>query len=238
MEKELNTGGGEAAGTLLDEPKQAGGTNGAEGGSQGGESSAGGAGDGGSPTLLDDDPGTDGGGESQPPAPETQDPGSVEKYLEGIPALDLGDGVRWDDAALKAVAPELMSLTGGDPKKADGLVKAYAKHVQAQRKAASEQAEAFSKGLVEECRKRFGADLKLVARDARRGGRAIFGDGLWDALKGVPAFANNPDVLERLAAHGRTLDEDKGAAKPYGGAGGDVEGDVLHRMYGEIKVGG
>lgn len=188
-------------------------------------------------TLLDDD-------DAQPAAPSpgeqpAQGPSAeeIEKFCSGIKATDLGDGVTWSDDALKAMAPSLMQLTGGDPAKADGVVKAYSSFVQEQSRRQQEAAEAFNTGLIKECQQRFGSDLKKVARYAREGGLAIFGDSLWAALKSTPAFANNPDIIERLAEYGRRIAEDGGVAHPDDGAHAPTDEDVLHRMYGNVKVG-
>lgn len=185
-------------------------------------------------SLLDDDdePGKD---PANPGEPEKPTDEAIKAFVEGIPALDLGDGVKWDDAMLTAMAPSLMELTGGDPKKADNLVKAYASHAQAYAKAQAEAADAFNNGLIAECEKRFGADVKKVAALAKAGGRAIFGDTIWNEMKKTPAFANNPDIMERLAEFGRKIATDSGKVTPTASEPADG-GDVLHRMYGKIKA--
>jgi hypothetical protein len=187
-----------------------------------------------SKTLLDDE---DVAAESETPESNAPSAEDIEAFCKGIDVTDLGDGVEWSDPTLKAIAPALMELTGNDPKKANGVVKAYATFVQEQARQQQEVAEAFTKGLVNECKARFGADLKKVAKFAREGGRAIFGDNLWSALKSTPAFANNPDVIERLADYGRRLAEDTGATKPTTGAKVGDEMDVLQRMYNHVNVG-
>lgn len=185
-------------------------------------------------SLLDDDDEP-----ANPPAnpgePEKPTDEAIKAFVEGIPALDLGDGVKWHDAMLTAMAPSLMELTGGDPKKADNLVKAYASHAQAYAKAQAEAADAFNKGLIAECEKRFGADVKKIAALAKAGGRAIFGDTIWNEMKKTPAFANNPDIMERLAEFGRKIATDSGKVTPTASEPADG-GDVLHRMYGKIKA--
>lgn len=184
-------------------------------------------------TLLDDEDEP----VSEPKAGETPAPDedAVSAFIKGIEATDLGDGVQWSDETLKAMAPSLMELTGGDPGKANGVVRAYAAHLQEQARKHTEALEAFNDGLIKECQARFGADLKKVAGLAREGGRAIFGDDLWAALKGTPAFANNPDVLERLAEHGRRVREDNGAVQSKAAAPKE-EGDLFKRMYGNMKI--
>lgn len=174
--------------------------------------------------------GADGGG---PAAPSQEE---VDAFVRGIPSLDLGDGAQWDDATLRAMAPALMEVAGGDPKRADGVVRAYAGFVQERARLAQEAEDAFNDGLVRECGRRFGDDLRKVAAYAARGGRAVFGDALWDEMKGVPQFANNPDIMERLAEIGRRATPDGGAASPPGGRQPEAGGDVLHRMYGGLRV--
>ena len=186
-------------------------------------------------TLLDDEEEpAKGEPEAASGAPTAED---VEKFCKGIPATDLGDGVTWSDDTLRAMAPSLMELTGGDPSKANGVVKAYSSYMQELSRKQQEAAEAFNDGQLKECRKRFGDDLPKVAKAARVAGRAIFGDALWNALKATPEFANNPDVLERLAEHGRRISQDGGAVRPVDGTPSGDGGDVLHRMYGNVKVG-
>lgn len=172
-----------------------------------------------------------GGGRPAAPSPE-----EVDAFVRAIPSLDLGDGAQWDDATLRAMAPALMEVAGGDPKRADGVVRAYAGFVQERARLAQEAEDAFNDGLVKECARRFGDDLRKVAAYAARGGRAVFGDALWDEMKGVPQFANNPDIMERLAEIGRRATPDGGAVSPPGGRQPEAGGDVLHRMYGSLRV--
>lgn len=183
-------------------------------------------------TLLDDE--DEPAAEPKPEDAQTPNDEAIDAFIKGIDATDLGDGVQWSDETLKAMAPSLMEITGGDAKKANGVVKAYAAHMQEQARKQTEAMEAFNDGLIKECQTRFGADLKKVAGLAREGGRAIFGDNLWSALKATPAFANNPDVLERLAEHGRRIREDNGAVATKT-AEQKEEGDLFKRMYGGIK---
>ncbi len=196
-------------------------------------------------TLLEDaeagDAPADGGRDAPADAakggrPAAPSPEEVDAFVRGIPSLDLGDGVEWDDATLRAMAPALMEVAGGDPKRADGVVRAYAGFVQERARLAQEAEDAFNDGLVKECSRRFGDDLRKVAAYAARGGRAVFGDALWDEMKGVPQFANNPDIMERLAEVGRRATPDGGAASPPGGRQPEAGGDVLHRMYGALRV--
>lgn len=180
------------------------------------------------------DPGAEDGADGGRPAAPSRE--EVDAFVRGIPSLDLGDGAEWDDATLRAMAPALMEVAGGDPKRADGVVRAYAGFVQERARLAQEAEDAFNDGLVRECERRFGDDLRKVAAYAARGGRAVFGDALWDEMKGVPQFANNPDIMERLAEVGRRATPDGGAASPPGGRQPEAGGDVLHRMYGGLRV--
>jgi len=182
--------------------------------------------------LLDDD---------QPvvtPAAEEVAPTEeeVKAWTDGIKAIDLGDGVRFDDAALTAITPELMRLSGNDAKKAEGLVKAYTKHQQNLAKQYAEQQDAFNKDLIKQCKERFGGDLNKIVGLARIGGREVFGDKIWNEMKKVPSFANNPEILEKLAEQGRRVAPDGGKVTPKDGGPAESGGDVLHRMYGNVKV--
>lgn len=185
--------------------------------------------------LDDDDPPADPKAD-EPAAPTGPAAEDVKKFCEGIPALDLGDGVKWDDATLQAMAPSLMELTGNDPKKAQGVVKAYAEFAQAQYKAQAEAADAFNNALIQECKNRFGDDLKKVASFAKQGGKAVFGERIWNEMKTIPAFANNPDIMEKLAEVGRKFATDGGKVTTKDGDPAPDRGDVLHRMYGNVSV--
>jgi len=185
-------------------------------------------------SLLDDDPPAgetkkEGDGAEAPKAPTADE---IDAWCKGVPALDLGDGVKWDDAALKAMAPSLMGL---EKEKSNEVIKAYAEYTKGVAKAQAEAADAFNNGLIAECEKRFGTDLKKVAGFAKKGGQAIFGDKIWNEMKTIPSFANDPDVMERLAEYGRKISNDTGKVTPPGG-GTTESGDVLHRMYGNVKV--
>ena len=182
--------------------------------------------------LLDDPEGEEapkGGEEAKPPTDEEQ-----KAFRESIKAIDLGEGVKWDDPSLDAMTPELMKLTGNDPKKAEGIIKAYTAHQQAQVKAMQEAQDKFLNGLVGECKKRFGDDLGRMCELAKAGGKRIFGDEIWNVMRKEPSFANNPDIIEKLAAFGRSEKDDPGvtAAQPKA-AGGDR--DWRESMYGKKK---
>lgn len=181
-------------------------------------------------SLLDDD--------DEPPANKPTDPAQpsaedIDAWVKSVPALDLGDGVKWDDAALKAMAPSLMGL---EKDKADAVIKAYADYTKGIAKAQAEAADAFNNGLIAECKKRFGEDLKKVITLAKQGGVAVFGEKIWNEMKSVPAFANNPDIMERLVDIARKFATDSGKVAPKGAEGGSDKDDLLKRMYGGIKV--
>lgn len=183
-------------------------------------------------SLLDDEPEkpAEGAKDGGKPAPTEEE---IAEWCRGVPALDLGDGVKWDDDALKAMAPSLMSL----PKEASGkVISAYAEYTKEVARRQAVAADAFNAGLIRQCEERFGADLRKVASYAKKGGAAIFGDALWGQMKTVPQFANNPDVMERLAAYGRSIATDGGKVTPDEGRGGEDRSDVIKRMYGGVKV--
>lgn len=70
-----------------------------------------------------------------------------------------------------------------------------------------------AKGLAEESKAEFGADLKRVVGEARRGGKALFGE-VWDDLAGIPAFANDKRILRALSNYGRSITPDSGVVRP------------------------
>lgn len=220
-------GNGDQGSGAGDQGNQGAGDQGNQGGDKGGKS------------LLDDDDdqgnqgGDQGNGDQPPTGPSEED---VAKFLGGITKDNLGEGVEFSDATMKAMAPALMELTGGDAKKAQGVVNAYAKYVATQMKAAAEAEAAFNKAQMEECKTRFGEDLKKVANYAKAGGKAIFGDKIWNTMKTIPAFANNADIIERLAEYGRKIAQDGGHSSPKGGAATEDKGDLLSRMYSGVTV--
>lgn len=181
-------------------------------------------------SLLDDDDELPANEPTDPAQPSAED---IDAWVKSVPALDLGDGVKWDDAALKAMAPSLMGL---EKDKADAVIKAYADYTKGIAKAQAEAADAFNNGLIAECKKRFGEDLKKVTTLAKQGGVAVFGEKIWNEMKSVPAFANNPDIMERLADIARKFATDGGKVAPKGAEVGSDKGDLLKRMYGGIKV--
>ena len=179
-------------------------------------------------SLLDDQPATP--PASDQPAPDEE---AVKKWTEGVKALDLGDGVTWDDEALGAMTPELMRLSGNDPSKAEGLVKAYATYQQNLRNRIDEANAAYANELVEECKRRFGPDLRQTLEQAKAGGLHVFGETLWKQLRSVPQFANNPDLIERLAAFGRTATPDRGAIPAKDTGAQPAPRDWREGMYGK-----
>lgn len=156
----------------------------------------------------------------------------IDAWCKSVPELDLGDGVKWDNAVLKAMAPSLMGLK---KEESGRVIKAYAEYTKAQAKAQAEAADGFNNGLIKQCQERFGEDLPKVAQLAKSGGREVFGDKIWNEMKKIAAFANNPDILEKLAAVGQRVATDRGKVIPKGSEGSDApKGDILHRMYGNI----
>ena len=185
--------------------------------------------------LMDDE--TGGEPEKTEPGTEEQKPPTDEEqktFREAIKTIDIGEGVKWDDPALSAMTPELMKISGGDPKKAEGIVKAYTAYQQEQVRQFNEANDKFLNGLVEQCKQRFGSDLKQVCALAKEGGRRIFGDDLWNVMKKERAFANNPDIIEKLAAFGRSTKDDPGATKKETGTTGRSS-DWRENMYGGAK---
>ena len=127
-------------------------------------------------------------------------------------------------------------LSKGKQEGEELLAKAKAQVDEMIAKAQAEAADAFNNGLIAECKKRFGEDLKKVTTLAKQGGVAVFGEKIWNEMKSVPAFANNPDIMERLADIARKFATDGGKVAPKGAEVGSDKGDLLKRMYGGIKV--
>lgn len=166
-------------------------------------------------------------------APTTPNEEDVKKFTEGVKAIDLGDGVTWDEPALQAMTPALMKLTGNDPAKAEEVIKSYTAYKQEEMNKVEEANQAYATALVAECKSRFGADLPKVCDLAKIGAEHIFGIELWKQLRTVPQFCNNPDIIERFAAIGRTVKPDTGAVLPPAGKAQAAPRDWREGMYGK-----
>lgn len=188
-------------------------------------------------TLLDDDDEEKDGqndGEKKEEEQKEPDQQSVDDFKMQIKeVVKLPDGVEYDDEALNAMAAPLMELTGGDPKKADRVIKAYTDFRRKESNAQIEEQNRYAKALSEECTKRFGKDIKIFSKDAREGGFKVFGNDLWNVLRHIPQIGNNPDMIERLAMINRKLSSDpavvqKEQQQPAGTSG------WVSSMYGGI----
>ncbi len=182
--------------------------------------------------LLDDEP--EGGGEKSADAGAAPDAESVKAWTAGIKATDLGDGVKWDDPLLDAMAPELMKMSGGDPKKAEGVVKAFTDYRRAVAKRMAEGAAEIDRQNISACEAEFGQDLKKVVKLAREGGRIAFGD-LWDVVRQERRVCNHPAFIRQMARIAQRFATDTGHVAPKEGAGDGEVGDVLHRMYKDVR---
>ncbi|HRR34569.1 MAG TPA: hypothetical protein P5026_10750 [Kiritimatiellia bacterium] len=231
------TGGGTDGGATVDNKDGGGsilGGAGAEGdGTDGGAGGAGESGTGGSILGGGGNDGKEGAGDADGGAPEVK-PEEVEAFVAKIKKIDLGGGddgaaaPAWDDGAVKAVVPLFIKHKVSDAA-ANEIVAAYAKHVTAQYQAAQEADRAVLRSMHEECRKRFGNDLKRFAAEGRRGGEKVFGKALFARLASVEAFGSDPDIIEALAVIGRGLAPDK--ANIGGAAGEPTERSLADRMY-------
>lgn len=182
--------------------------------------------------LLDDEP--EGGGEKSADAGAAPDAEAVKTWTAGIKATDLGDGVKWDDPLLDAMAPELMKMSGGDPKKAEGVVKAFTDYQRAVAKKMAEGAAEIDRQNISACEAEFGQDLKKVVKLAREGGRIAFGD-LWDVVRQERRVCNHPAFIRQMARIAQRFATDTGHVAPKEGAGDGEVGDVLHRMYKDVR---
>ena len=182
--------------------------------------------------LLDDEP--EEGGEKSADAGAASDAEAVKTWTAGIKATDLGDGVKWDDPLLDAMAPELMKMSGGDPKKAEGVVKAFTDYQRAVAKKMAEGAAEIDRQNISACEAEFGQDLKKVVKLAREGGRIAFGD-LWDVVRQERRVCNHPAFIRQMARIAQRFATDTGHVAPKEGAGDGEVGDVLHRMYKDVR---
>ena len=188
--------------------------------------------------LLDDDAADDAakdkGGEKPTEGAATPTAEQVAEWAKGVNALDMGDGVTWSDDLLREMAPSLMTL---DKAAQEKTIKAYADFQARQAKALAENADLANRSRIKLCQERFGGDLRKFTGLAKTAGAKIFEKHpeIWNALKSTPEFANNPDVIECLAEVGRLFATDTGHVAPKEGAGDGEVGDVLHRMYKDVR---
>lgn len=165
--------------------------------------------------------------------PEEVTPEQVAEYAGKIAAVDLGTGpdgtpIAWDAAGVQAVAGVFAKHKVPEAV-ANEAVAAYAAHMKAQYQESVKAEAQLYKSMAEECTAKFGADLPRVAQAAYRGGVDIFGADLFKQLVGVPAFANDARIIERLAARGRAVTDDPGT-EVSGGAGAPPS-DLASRLY-------
>ncbi len=192
----------------------------------------------GAENLLDDEP-ADGaakgnGGEKPSEGAAVPTAEQVAEWAKGVRALDMGDGVTWSDDLLREMAPSLMTL---DKAAQEKTIKTYADFQAKQARALAENADLANRSRIRLCQERFGGDLRKFTGLAKTAGAKIFErhPEIWNALKSTPEFANNPDVIECLAEVGRLFATDTGHVAPKEGAGDGEVGDVLHRMYKDVR---
>ena len=189
-------------------------------------------GDADAPTLEnllagDDD---DGGGEAFDKAdgpvefkPAEMKPEEVETFVEGMKLPDLkvgkdafGNEVKLGAAEVKTLAPYLSGI-GLNQKQSSAVIHSLAALEGAKLRAEVKAQKDLVDGLVTASKEKFGADIGRFVSEARKGGKALFGEA-WDELKGIPAFCNDPRIIEALAGYGRSIETDDGASgKDAGG---------------------
>ncbi len=184
--------------------------------------------------LLGDEPEEKDQPEAAADTPPTEE--AVKAWTDGIKAIDLGDGVKFDDPLLSAMTPELMKMSGGDPKKAEGVVKAFTAYRQGVVKKLAERDAAIDSANITACEKEFGPDIRKVIALAKEGGRIAFGEELWNVVRQERKVCNNPRFIRQMAWIAKRFSTDTGRVVPKDGTGGEERGDVLHRMYGGVKV--
>ena len=92
--------------------------------------------------------------------------------------------------------------------------------VRGQVAARSAAMDAQRESIKAEAQKRFGADLARITGEAERGGKDLFG-AAWDTISKMDLLAGNPDVIEGLARHARSVATDPGV----GGGGSPAKPD-------------
>ncbi len=150
--------------------------------------------------------------------------------MKSLPPVVLGtnaDGTpdALDPEPVQALAPAFIAA-GLKPEQAHGVLQAMATYAQKQNETAEQALARHADELAEATRTELGAELPAFVADASAGGQAIFGEELWGILRAIPAFANDVRVVKALAAHGRSIKTDTGAA---GHSAGGPQGTLAER---------
>ncbi len=155
--------------------------------------------------------------------PAEMTPEELDAFVAGmkLPELNVGkdaygNDVKLGDVEVKVLAPFLSGI-GLSAKQSSAVVHGLAALEGARLKAEVKAQRDLVSGLVAASREKFGADLGRFVSEAKRGGKALFGEA-WEELKSIPAFCNDPRIIEALAGYGRSVATDDGASgKDAGG---------------------
>ena len=155
--------------------------------------------------------------------PAEMTPEELDAFVSGmkLPELNVGkdafgNDVKLGDVEVKVLAPFLSGI-GLSAKQSSAVVHGLAALEGARLKADVKAQRDLVSGLVSASKEKFGADIGRFVSEAKRGGKALFGEA-WDELKGIPAFCNDPRIIEALAGYGRSVATDDGASgKDAGG---------------------
>ena len=155
--------------------------------------------------------------------PAEMTPEELDAFVAGmkLPELNVGkdaygNDVKLGDAEVRVLAPFLSGI-GLSAKQSSAVVHGLAALEGARLKAEVKAQRDLVSGLVSASREKFGADIGRFVSEAKRGGKALFGEA-WEELKCIPAFCNDPRIIEALAGYGRSVATDDGASgKDAGG---------------------
>ena len=155
--------------------------------------------------------------------PAEMKPEELDAFVAGmkLPEIDVGkdafgNDVKLGDVEVKVLAPFLSGI-GLSAKQSSAVVHGLAALEGARLKAEVKAQRDLVSGLVSASKEKFGADIVRFVSEAKRGGKALFGEA-WNELKGIPAFCNDPRIIEALAGYGRSVATDDGASgKDAGG---------------------
>lgn len=127
----------------------------------------------------------------------------------------LGRDIVFSAEDAKVVAPHLAKV-GLTPEQASGAFTAIRAYEAAKIDADNKAFVATVRALAEDSKAEFGDDLGRFVGEARKGGKALFGDA-WEDLSAIPHFANDKRILRALAGYGRSISGDQGTQAPDGG---------------------
>jgi len=169
----------------------------------------------------------------QPDGAEPPDEAKITEFIDSI-KVDIGkkpDGtpIEINKEALKAIAPAAIKH-GLSSDAISEIVQNYANFEMAQAQEAMKKDRELVSTITKTTKEKLGKDLPRFISEAKVGGPAFFGKELWAQIANVPALMNDVRFIEACAAHGRSIQTDRGP-------GGKPSGDGKPKDFAESWIG-